>query len=76
MIDPAKPEIAVNHAGEATPRDGTRSSFNPQPKVVFCTTQGDAAHIRAALDAGADEYLIKPFDRETMEMKFEIAGVA
>src|SRR5213080_491690 len=27
-----------------------------QPKVVFCTTENDIAHIRAAIDAGADEY--------------------
>jgi two-component system chemotaxis response regulator CheY len=36
-----------------------------QPKVVFCTTENDMAHIRAALEAGADEYVMKPFDRET-----------
>ena len=30
-------------------------SFDVQPKVVFCTTEGDAAHIRAAIEAGADE---------------------
>ena len=29
-----------------------------QPKVVFCTTENDMAHIRAALEAGADEYVI------------------
>ena len=26
-----------------------------QPKVVFCTTENDMAHIRAALEAGADD---------------------
>src|SRR5205814_7337949 len=35
-----------------------------QPKVVFCTTENDMAHIRAALEAGADEYVMKPFDRD------------
>jgi two-component system chemotaxis response regulator CheY len=43
-----------------------------QPKVVFCTTENDAAHIRAALDAGADEYVMKPFDRDTLESKLQI----
>jgi two-component system chemotaxis response regulator CheY len=47
-----------------------------QPKVVFCTTENDAAHIRAAIDAGADEYVMKPFDRETLETKLQIVGVA
>ena len=46
------------------------------PKVVFCTTENDADHIRAAIDAGADEYVMKPFDRETLESKLQIVGVA
>ena len=50
--------------------------FPAQPKVVFCTTENDAAHIRAAIDAGADEYVMKPFDRDTLETKLQIVGVA
>ena len=50
--------------------------FSSQPKVVFCTTENDAAHIRAAIDAGADEYVMKPFDRDTLEMKLQIVGAA
>jgi two-component system chemotaxis response regulator CheY len=46
-----------------------------QPKVVFCTTENDTAHIRAAIDAGADEYVMKPFDRETLQSKLQIVGV-
>ena len=51
-------------------------SYANQPKVVFCTTENDAAHIRAAIEAGADEYVMKPFDRETLETKLQIVGVA
>ena len=47
-----------------------------QPKVVFCTTENDMAHIRAALEAGADEYVMKPFDRETLASKLRIVGMA
>lgn len=47
-----------------------------QPKVVFCTTENDLAHIRAAIEAGADEYVMKPFDRETLHSKLQIVGVA
>ena len=50
--------------------------LSTQPKVVFCTTENDAAHIRAAIDAGADEYIMKPFDRETLESKLQIVGAA
>ena len=47
-----------------------------QPKVVFCTTENDIAHIRAAIDAGADEYVMKPFDRETLQIKLQLVGAA
>lgn len=47
-----------------------------RPKVVFCTTENDVAHIRAAIDAGADEYMMKPFDRDTLESKLQLVGVA
>ncbi len=45
------------------------------PKVVFCTTENGTAHITAALDAGADEYIMKPFDRETLQAKLSLVGV-
>jgi two-component system, chemotaxis family, chemotaxis protein CheY len=50
--------------------------LSPRPRVVFCTTENGTAHIRAALDAGADEYIMKPFDRETLAAKLQFAGVA
>lgn len=46
------------------------------PKVVFCTTENDVAHIRAAIDAGADEYVMKPFDHETLQIKLQLVGMA
>jgi two-component system chemotaxis response regulator CheY len=45
------------------------------PKVVFCTTENDVAHIAKALRAGADEYIMKPFDREIVEAKFAEVGL-
>jgi two-component system chemotaxis response regulator CheY len=36
------------------------------PIVVFCTTESSMAFIRSALTAGADEIVIKPFDRATL----------
>ena len=47
-----------------------------QPKVVFCTTENGTGHIRAAIDAGADEYVMKPFDRDMLESKLQIVGAA
>lgn len=41
-----------------------------KPKVVFCTTENDVGHIAMALKAGANEYIMKPFDRDILESKF------
>ncbi|MGB7418968.1 MAG: response regulator [Erythrobacter sp.] len=46
------------------------------PKVVFCTTENDVAHIREAISAGADEYVMKPFDHETIQIKLQLVGFA
>lgn len=47
-----------------------------KPKVVFCTTENDVAHIARAIHAGADEYIMKPFDKEIMTTKFQQVGLA
>lgn len=46
------------------------------PKVIFCTTENDVAHIREAIGAGADEYVMKPFDQETLQIKLQLVGMA
>jgi two-component system chemotaxis response regulator CheY len=43
---------------------------------MFCTTENGTAHIRAAIENGADEYVMKPFDRETLERKLQLIGLA
>jgi two-component system chemotaxis response regulator CheY len=45
------------------------------PKVVFCTTEKDVAHIARAMHAGADDYVMKPFDREILTTKFQDVGI-
>jgi two-component system, chemotaxis family, chemotaxis protein CheY len=54
----------------------SQSGMDKRPKVVFCTTENGIAHIRAAIEAGADEYVMKPFDRETLQSKLQIVGLA
>jgi two-component system chemotaxis response regulator CheY len=46
-----------------------------RPKVVFCTTENDVAHSARALHAGANEYIMKPFDKEIVEAKFQEVGL-
>ena len=45
------------------------------PKVVFCTTENDVAHIARALHAGANEYIMKPFDKDIVAAKFQEVGL-
>ena len=45
------------------------------PIVVFCTAERDVLKITEALDAGADEYIMKPFDSDIIESKFQQAGL-
>jgi two-component system chemotaxis response regulator CheY len=46
-----------------------------EPKVVFCTTENDIDHISRALNAGADEYIMKPFDKDIVSAKFQEVGL-
>jgi two-component system chemotaxis response regulator CheY len=52
-----------------------RMPHGDRPKVVFCTTENDVAHIARALHAGANEYIMKPFDKEIVEAKFQEVGL-
>ena len=46
-----------------------------RPKVVFCASEADVAQIARALRAGADEYILKPFDRAAVETKLHEVGM-
>ncbi|GEO42905.1 two-component system chemotaxis response regulator CheY [Skermanella aerolata] len=52
-----------------------KMSGGDQPKVVFCTTENDLAHIQEALSAGANEYIMKPFDSDIIQTKFAQIGL-
>ena len=44
-------------------------------KVIFCTTENDFSKIQAAMAAGADEYIMKPFDKSIVQDKLVQLGV-
>ncbi len=52
-----------------------REPLGDRPIVVFCTTENDIAHITEAIGAGANEYVLKLFDRDIVEAKFTEAGL-
>jgi two-component system chemotaxis response regulator CheY len=46
------------------------------PKVVFCTTNSGARDIHKGIEAGADEYVIKPFDEAALMSRLQSVGAA
>jgi two-component system chemotaxis response regulator CheY len=52
-----------------------RREYNGKhPIVVFCTTENDSVQINEALNAGANEYILKPFDRDDLRSKLAQVG--
>ena len=51
-----------------------RPSARP-PKIIFCTYDRDPSKIARAIEAGAHEYVIKPFDRSILTAKLERLGL-
>jgi two-component system chemotaxis response regulator CheY len=51
-------------------------NLNPRPVVVMCTTESGLSKIQEALNAGADEYIMKPYDQEVLLDKLAQVGLA
>ncbi|HEU0096007.1 MAG TPA: response regulator [Rhizomicrobium sp.] len=45
------------------------------PVIVFCMTESDPDEIAAAMTAGANDYLMKPFDAAAVRAKLAEIGV-
>jgi len=53
-----------------------RQEFGPgQPPVMFCTTENDISFIEQAIENGAQEFIMKPFDEEILLGKFSQVGL-
>ena len=46
-----------------------------RPKVIMCQVMHDPAMIARARHVGADEILLKPFDKDNVEAKFSAIGL-
>jgi two-component system, chemotaxis family, chemotaxis protein CheY len=52
-----------------------RAEYGPsEPRVVMCTTEAAAEKIMEGLEAGADEYVMKPFDEAILMDKLALVG--
>ena len=45
------------------------------PRVIFCTTENTMERITQALSAGAQDFIMKPFDRDILRSKLEQNGL-
>lgn len=53
-----------------------RQEFGPeQPPVMFCTTENDISFIEQAIEHGAQEFIMKPFDEAILLGKFMQVGL-
>ena len=52
-----------------------REDGGTRPKIVFCLTEADVGHIAEAIAAGANDYVVKPFDRESLQAKLLEVGM-
>lgn len=52
-----------------------REQNGKHPFVMFATTENDVSRIADALSAGANDYVMKPFDREAIQAKLTSAGL-
>jgi len=46
-----------------------------RPVILFCTTENDTGEIASAMAAGANEFILKPFDGTAIKSKLADIGV-
>jgi len=52
-----------------------RENGGNKPVVLMCTSENDVAQVTEAVSAGVNEYVLKPFDRKSIESKLSDAGL-
>ncbi len=71
LLDWNMPEVS---GIEVVVRLRSQSAFNGV-RLVMVTTETEIEQMARALEAGADEYVMKPFTREAVEDKLRLIGV-
>ncbi|HEY2034889.1 MAG TPA: response regulator [Rhizomicrobium sp.] len=64
-----------NSGGLELMRALRRGKTEKQPVIIATMTEHDIGHIAAALSAGADEFVLKPFDLHSLQEKFVQTGL-
>jgi two-component system chemotaxis response regulator CheY len=71
FLDWSMPEVD----GLAFLRRLRASPGGASPTVVVCSIESDPGQIAAAREAGAAEYILKPFDFDIVQAKFQGVGL-
>ncbi|MGE3957487.1 MAG: response regulator [Vicinamibacterales bacterium] len=71
LVDWNMPEMNGLELVQAVRGDGRLVSV----RLMMVTTQTEMAHVQRALEAGADEYVMKPFSPEIIAGKLALLGL-
>jgi len=71
LVDWNMPEMSGIELVEAVRSDPSFAGL----RIVMVTTETELSQVSRALDAGADEYLMKPFTRDDVVGKLELLGL-
>jgi two-component system, chemotaxis family, chemotaxis protein CheY len=72
LVDWNMPQLDGLGFVQAVRADGANADL----RVVMVTTENEKHRIAAALEAGADEFIMKPFTEETLQDKLALLGIA
>jgi len=71
LVDWNMPEMSGIEFVEAV----RRAPFESSARIVMVTTETEAPQMIQALEAGADEYVMKPFTKESIFSKLRLLGL-
>jgi two-component system chemotaxis response regulator CheY len=72
LVDWNMPEMSGIELVEAVRADPAFAGL----RIVMVTTETELSQVMRALEAGADEYLMKPFTRDDVVGKLELLGLS
>jgi len=72
LVDWNMPEMNGLELVRAVRADASLNSL----RVIMVTTETEMEHVAAALEAGANEYLMKPFTKEMVAEKLSVLGIS
>jgi len=71
LVDWNMPEMTGIEFVEAV----RKPPYESDAKVVMVTTETEVPQVRRALEAGADEYVMKPFTKDSIFEKLQLLGL-